>query len=290
MTVPAMPPPARSPATHPVPPGTRTLVHPTIPPRSRSDRTRHRRKPAGRVTPGVQARNKPSGKVVIRRRQNDAGTRSNVRQRNPSIPARVSRRQQLDPPIRYRIREGGLVESGHRDVDPVRRRRGIGDLVRQSSEQTTLADAGAASNRPRPGRVRCPASIAAPPARPALRRQGQIPVQPNPENPSGRVQPIERGMNKDVAACSRLKGRGQAHMAETHRGDARERCGPGIERAGDKRMEVIDIHWSRIVMRRRCGSERAGSDQIHHDQDNALYATEVPSDFINPRSRMRQTQ
>ncbi len=48
---------------------------------------------------------------------------------------------------------------------------------------------------------------------------------------------------------------------------------------------MIDIYWNRIVMSRRCGSQRARSDQIHHDQDNALYATEVPPDFYQPKAR-----
>src|ERR1700675_1940080 len=90
-------------------------------------------------------------------------------------------------------------------------------------------------------------------------------------------------MHKDIAASSRFEGRCQANVTETHRFHSREHSRPTIKRAGNERMEMINIHWNRIVMSRRCGRQRVRSDQIHHDQDNALYATEVPSDLYQPK-------
>jgi hypothetical protein len=62
------------------------------------------------------------------------------------------------------------------------------------------------------------------------------------------MQPIERGMDKYVARGARLEGRCQANVAEPHGSDSSENRPPGTERAGNQRMEMIDIHRNRIVM------------------------------------------
>jgi hypothetical protein len=56
-------------------------------------------------------------------------------------------------------------------------------------------------------------------------------------------------MDENVAMTAWLKRWRQAHMAESHIGNPRECPRPGVERAGDKRMEVIDIRGNPILVR-----------------------------------------
>ena len=90
-------------------------------------------------------------------------------------------------------------------------------------------------NRRPSGRERCPASASGPYR--AANSGGQCyALLGRTSNPQSGVQPVERCVDENVAAAAGFKWGGYTHMAETHRGDSRERIHPSRKRAGRQRM------------------------------------------------------
>jgi hypothetical protein len=61
------------------------------------------------------------------------------------------------------------------------------------------------------------------------------------------MQPVERGMDENVAVAAGFERRGKAHMAEPHGRDSREGGGPRLKRPGNQGVQVIDIYWISLI-------------------------------------------
>ena len=78
------------------------------------------------------------------------------------------------------------------------------------------------------------------------------------------MQTIERGVDENVAAGPRFEGRSETNVAESHRRYAREQGRPRLKRAGNQRMQMIDVDDRAPAITERVRSERAGPEESHH--------------------------
>ena len=274
---------SRSASVHPK---TTTLVRPTSPPKNRSDQTQSRQTPAGCQPGGPGQETKPRGtsqsSAASTRREQDpvsgSGTHRSqhvsvapaTRSTNP-IPHRRGRSDRIEAPIH--------LAGGTRLGPPPAK------IVRDNQ---LLADA-AAMNRPR--HAGAMSSINRRPTRAACSTARVNPVQPNPGN-HGQVQPIESGMHKDVAASSWFKGRCQATWLNPSLPRARtQRTNHQVGRRRGDGDDKYSLEPDRHEPTMR--SQRARSDQIHHDQTTPicnrgsvrLYQPKV-ANASNPVSRL----